>query len=108
MTRLGEIADAFLLHDREIVARTDDSVRRVIDGAPVFLRRARGYAPLPVPLPVASPVPFVAVGPHLKNTFTLVHGSTAYVSQHIGDLDNLETLEHFRATLRAPVAGSSA
>jgi hydrogenase maturation protein HypF len=98
VTRLGDIADAFLLHDREIAARTDDSVRRVIDGVPVFLRRARGYAPLPVPLPVESPVPFVAVGPHLKNTFTLVHGGAAYVSQHIGDLDNLETMEHFRAT----------
>ena len=97
--RLGGIADAFLLHDREIAARIDDSVRRVIDGAPVFLRRARGYAPLPVPLPLESPVPFVAVGPHLKNTFTLVHGRTAFVSQHIGDLDNLETLDHFRATL---------
>jgi hydrogenase maturation protein HypF len=67
----------------------------------VFLRRARGYAPLPVDLPLASPRPLVAVGPHLKNTFTLVHGARAYVSQHIGDLENLETLEHFRATLDA-------
>ena len=98
IARLGGIADAFLLHDREIAARIDDSVRRVIDGAPAFLRRARGYAPLPVPLPVESPLPLVAVGPHLKNTFTLVHGRTAYVSQHVGDLDNLETLEHFRTT----------
>ena len=96
--RLGAIADAFLLHDRGIAARIDDSVLRVVDGAPAFLRRARGYAPLPVPLPLESPVPLVAVGPHLKNTFTLVHGRAAYVSQHIGDLDNLETLEHFRAT----------
>ena len=96
---LGDIADGFLMHDRGIAARIDDSVRRVIDGAPAFLRRARGYAPLPLRLPVASPVPMLAVGPHLKNTFTLVHGAAAYVSQHIGDLDNLETLDHFRATL---------
>jgi hydrogenase maturation protein HypF len=98
---LGTIADAFLLHDREITARYDDSVVRLIDGAPIFLRRARGYAPLPLALPVPSPVPFVAVGPHLKNTFALVQGSEAWVSQHIGDLDNLETLEHFRTALDA-------
>ncbi len=99
--RLGSIADAFLLHDRDIVARYDDSVVRVADGAPLFLRRARGYAPLPVELPVAVARPLVAVGPHLKNTFTLAHGRAAYVSQHVGDLENLETLEHFRASLTA-------
>jgi len=101
LARLGSIADAFLLHDREITARYDDSVVRLVDGAPIFLRRARGYAPLPLVLPVPSPVPFVAVGPHLKNTFALVQGSEAWVSQHIGDLDNLETLEHFRTALDA-------
>ena len=95
--RLGDIADAFLLHDREIVARYDDSVLRVIEGAPVFLRRARGYAPLPIDLPIESPRPLLAVGPHLKNTFTLLHGRRAYVSQHIGDLENVETLDHFHA-----------
>jgi hydrogenase maturation protein HypF len=99
--RLAGIADAFLLHDREIVARYDDSVLRVAGGTPVFLRRARGYAPLPLAVPIASPRPLVAVGPHLKNTFTLVHGREAYVSQHIGDLENLETLEHWRAALGA-------
>ena len=99
--RLGAIADAFLLHDREIVARYDDSVVRVADHTPIVLRRARGYAPLPLRLPVASPRGLVAVGPHLKNTFTLAAGSDAYVSQHIGDLENLETLEHWRAALDA-------
>lgn len=99
--RLGAIADAFLLHDRDIVSRYDDSVVRIVGDAPVFLRRARGYAPLPVDLPFESPQPLVAVGPHLKNTFTLVHGARGYVSQHIGDLENLETLEHFRLTLDA-------
>ena len=57
-----------------------------------MIRRARGYAPLPLDLPIASPVPLLAVGAHLKNTFTLVHGARAYVSQHIGDLENYETL----------------
>ncbi|HXL35057.1 MAG TPA: carbamoyltransferase HypF [Gemmatimonadales bacterium] len=99
--RLAGIADAFLLHDRDIVSRYDDSVVRLAGDVPVFLRRARGYAPLPVDLPFASPRRLVAVGPHLKNTFTLVHGARTYVSQHIGDLENLETLEHFRATLGA-------
>jgi hydrogenase maturation protein HypF len=97
--RLERIADAFLLHDREIVARYDDSVIRVVDEAPVFLRRARGYAPLPVRLPIPTRTPLLAVGPHLKNTFTLAAGESAYVSQHIGDLENLETLDHFRDAL---------
>ena len=101
LTRLASIADGFLLHDREIVARYDDSVVRVVCEQPVFLRRARGYAPLPLALPVASPRPLLAVGPHLKNTLTLVHGGTAYVSQHVGDLESPETLDHFQATLAA-------
>jgi len=96
---LGGVADAFLMHDRDIVARYDDSVVRVMQGAPVFVRRARGYAPLPVPAPVASPRPLLAVGPHLKNTFSLLAGDAAFVSQHVGDLENLETLDHFREAL---------
>jgi hydrogenase maturation protein HypF len=99
VARLEGIAEGFLLHNREIIARYDDSVVRPTALGPVLMRRARGYAPLPLDLPVESPVPFLAVGPHLKNTFTLVHGSRAYVSQHIGDLENLETLEHFHAAL---------
>ncbi len=99
--RLADIADAFLLHDREIVARYDDSVARAADGAALLLRRARGYAPLPLSLPSRTPVPVLAVGPHLKNTFTLAQEGTAYVSQHIGDLEDLETLEHFTQALDA-------
>jgi hydrogenase maturation protein HypF len=99
LLRLGKVADGFLLHDREIVARYDDSVVRVAGVTSVLLRRARGYAPLPFELPVASPDPLLAVGPHLKNTFTLAQGSAAFVSQHIGDLESLETLEHFEETL---------
>jgi hydrogenase maturation protein HypF len=99
LDRLSGVADAFLLHDREILARYDDSVLRMVDGEPLVLRRARGYAPLPLTLPVASPVPLVAVGPHLKNTFALARGAQAYVSQHIGDLEGADTLEHFQASL---------
>ena len=97
--RLGRIADAFLLHDREIVARYDDSLVRVVEDRVVFLRRSRGYAPMPLRLPVATAEPLLAVGPHLKNTFTLAQGDEAFVSQHIGDLENLETLEHFEDAL---------
>lgn len=97
--RLGAIADGFLLHDREIVSRYDDSVIRPLPQGRIIIRRSRGLAPLPLRLPVASPEPLVAVGADLKNTLTLVDGSRAYVSQHIGDLDSLETVAHFRETL---------
>jgi hydrogenase maturation protein HypF len=97
--RLADIADGFLLHDREIVSRYDDSVVRVAGATPVLLRRARGYAPAPLTLPVATPVPLLAVGPHLKNTLTLAHGDRAWISQHIGDLEGLETVEHLRQVL---------
>jgi hydrogenase maturation protein HypF len=97
--RLAELADLLLLHDREIVARYDDSVVRVVDGTPMFVRRARGFAPLPLNLPRGLAVPTLAVGPHLKNTFALAEGSSAFVSQHVGDLENLETLRHFRESL---------
>jgi hydrogenase maturation protein HypF len=98
-SRLAGIADFFLLHDREILSRVDDSVVRFEDGAPLLMRRSRGYAPLPLRIPVASPEPLVAVGPHLKNTFTLVRGEVAYVSPHIGDLEGVESVAHFHATL---------
>ena len=99
--RLAGIADALLLHDREILARYDDSLARVVDGAPILLRRSRGYAPLPLTLPVATPEPLLAVGALLKNTFTLAQGRSAFVSQHVGDLENLETLEHCDAAIAA-------
>lgn len=97
--RLGPVADGFLLHDREILSRCDDSVLRRAPTGPVFLRRARGFAPLPLALPVAAPRPLVAVGPHLKNTFTLAHGAAAWVSPHVGDLENVEAHDHFSAAL---------
>ncbi len=97
--RLASVADGLLCHDREIVSRYDDTVLRPTTQGSIILRRARGLAPLPLRLPIASPTPLVAAGPDLKNTFTLVDGARAYVSQHIGDLDNLETVSHFRETL---------
>jgi hydrogenase maturation protein HypF len=96
--RLGGIADAFLMHDREILQRCDDSVAAIVDGAPQLVRRARGFVPLGVPLPFDAP-PMLAVGAHLKNVFALARGRFAYQSQHLGDLENLTGLEFFRESL---------
>jgi len=96
--RLGGIADAFLMHDREILQRCDDSVAAVVDGAPQLIRRARGYVPLGVALPFDSP-PLLAVGGHLKNVFALARGRFVYQSQHLGDLENLTGLDFFRESL---------
>ncbi len=98
--RLAGIAEAFLLHDREIHIRCDDSVTRVVAGGESPIRRSRGYAPEPLPLPVAAPRPLVAVGAQLKNTVALVKGDRCVVSHHIGDLDNLETLRSFEQAIR--------
>jgi len=97
--RLRPLSDLFLLHDREILSRCDDSVACVAGEHVVVMRRARGWAPVPVTLPVASPVPLIAVGPHLKNTFTLVRDNQTFVSPHIGDLEGIEALEHWQQTL---------
>jgi hydrogenase maturation protein HypF len=96
--RLGQIADAFLMHDREILQRCDDSVAAVVDGSPQLLRRARGFVPLGVPLPFDAP-PLLAVGGHLKNVFALARGRFVYQSQHLGDLENLSGLEFFKESL---------
>ncbi|HEV2324779.1 MAG TPA: Sua5/YciO/YrdC/YwlC family protein, partial [Terracidiphilus sp.] len=96
--RLSGIADAFLMHNREILQRCDDSVLAVVDGAPQFLRRARGFVPLAVPLPLDAP-PLLAVGGHLKSVFTLARGRYAFQSQHLGDLENITGLDFFRESL---------
>ena len=90
LSRLREVADLFLAHDRPIVTRCDDSVARVVAGAPVLLRRSRGYVPRPIPLarPVARPV--LACGAQLKNTFCLAAGDVAVLGPHVGDLDQVE------------------
>ncbi|MDZ4655702.1 MAG: carbamoyltransferase HypF [Coriobacteriia bacterium] len=99
LERLGEIADAFLMHDRDIYSRYDDSVTRVVRGTPELVRRARGFAPFPLRLPFESDIAILAAGPEQKNTFALVKGDYAFVSQHIGDMENAETLEHYERTL---------
>ena len=99
IARLSSIADLFLLHDREIESPVDDSVVRVHSGSTSAVRRARGFAPAPVALPITALRPILAVGGHLKSTFTLAAGDDAFVSPHLGDLDTLETLRHYRATL---------
>ncbi|MCK5328468.1 MAG: carbamoyltransferase HypF, partial [Candidatus Latescibacteria bacterium] len=124
LSRLSGIADVFLLHDRPIHMRCDDSVVRVFQGrertegepgsggdekmgfsvfpclrgqgiAPTVLRRSRGYVPGPIPIPFAADRPILACGAELKNTFCLVRDEYAFVSHHIGDLENLETLRSF-------------
>jgi hydrogenase maturation protein HypF len=95
VTRLGIIADAFLLHNRGIYARYDDSVVRVVAGVARLVRRARGYCPLPVMVETGDQTPAVlAVGAHLKNTFTILRDGNAFVSPHLGDLDNPQSLRH--------------
>ncbi|MCD0449901.1 carbamoyltransferase HypF [Actinocorallia sp. API 0066] len=92
LARLGPLADALLTHDRPIHARADDSVVRLVRGREVPLRRSRGSAPAPLTThrPFARPV--LACGPELKNTFCLARGSRAFVSPHVGDLENHATL----------------
>jgi hydrogenase maturation protein HypF len=101
--RLGEIADHFLTHDREIVAPCDDSVVRVVTGTPQVIRRARGYVPLDVRLPMTTSRPILACGGELKSTLALVRGDEAFLSQHLGDLTSeaafrayVDTVGHFR------------
>ena len=98
--RLAGVADGFLLHDRPIHTRTDDSVARVIELAcrpqTSFIRRSRGYVPGSLPLPGAgATVPLLACGAELKNTFCVARDNRAWVSHHIGDLENYETLRSF-------------
>jgi hydrogenase maturation protein HypF len=99
--RLAGIADHFLVHDRPIARRIDDSLARVMAGAPRLLRRARGYAPAPLRLPdgfQAAP-PLLAMGGELNNAFCLVHDGQAVVSHHIGDLENARTLADARRAI---------
>ncbi len=98
LDRLGGIADGFLVHDRPITRHVDDSVAWIVDGTPRLLRRARGYAPLPVLLPAPAPA-ILAVGAHLKNTVALSVGRQVFISQHIGDLETPEALAAFERVI---------
>ena len=106
LDRLGGVADLFLLHDRPIHVQCDDSVARVVRGEPRLIRRSRGYVPLAVRLPVDATRPVLACGGELKNTFALVRGSDAFLSQHLGDLTSerayrsfVDSIEHFKGLL---------
>jgi len=98
--QLAPIADGVLTHNRDIHIRCDDSVARIVAGGVQLLRRSRGYAPEPITLALRFPQPTLAVGGHLKNTFCLAKGHHVFVSHHIGDLENLETLTSFREGVR--------
>ena len=97
LERLAPIADGFLVHDRPIQTRTDDSVVRVVDERPLVLRRSRGYVPDSIGLPVTARRHVLACGAELKSTFCVAKGARAWVGHHIGDLQNYETLRSFVA-----------
>ncbi len=94
LRRLGPLADAFLVHNRAIHIRCDDLVVRANASGIMPLRRSRGYAPYPIPLPFESP-PLLAAGAELKNTFCLARDTSAFMSQHIGDLANYDALRSY-------------
>jgi hydrogenase maturation protein HypF len=105
LERLSRLADGWLMHDREILVPCDDSVVRMVcvggadnqaESLELPIRRSRGYAPLPIALPVSVP-PTMAVGADLKNTMAVADGKYAWLSQHIGDMDDLATLSAFDA-----------
>ena len=97
--KLAGIADLIVTHDRAIVTRADDSVMAVVDGGPSFLRRARGFVPEPIDLGSDGPS-VLAVGGHLKSTITVTRGREAFVSQHVGSLDNAATVRFHAETIR--------
>ncbi|MCW2952865.1 MAG: carbamoyltransferase HypF [Conexibacter sp.] len=101
LSRLAAIADRFLVHDRPIETRTDDSVVRTVELAgrrrPLALRRSRGQVPAAIDLPLAAAQPLLGCGAELKSTFCLAKGASAWVSHHVGDLENYETLCSFHA-----------
>jgi len=94
--KLGGIADYFLMHNRNIHTRCDDSVTRCFDEKEMIIRRSRGYVPDPIKLPFKSEVHILACGAELKNTFCVIREDYAFLSHHIGDLENLETLIAFK------------
>jgi hydrogenase maturation protein HypF len=102
-SRLADIADLIVTHERRIVTRADDSVMRVLVGGPAYLRRARGFVPDPIDLGADGPS-LIAAGADLKNTITITRGREAFVSQHIGDLDDRETIRFRDETIQRLMA----
>ena len=100
LERLGAVADVFLVHNRPIVRHVDDSIVTVMMGRELVLRRARGYAPLPIRLKRKMPHA-LAVGGHLKNTIALTVGDAVFLSQHIGDLETNEAFQAFQKVIRS-------
>lgn len=97
--RLAGLADRFLLHDRDVVRRVDDSVVRSAPAGPIMVRRARGWVPEPIPLPIATPEPVLAVGGHLLVTSCVAVGAQAFVSQHVGDMDSVAARDFHREVI---------
>jgi hydrogenase maturation protein HypF len=97
--RLSRIADYFLIHDRDIYLRSDDSIVRRTAGSTRFIRRSRGYIPMPISIDKKVP-PTLACGAELKNTVCLTKGNQAFISQHIGDLENLASYDFFQSTIQ--------
>jgi hydrogenase maturation protein HypF len=97
--RLGEIADAFLMHDREIHRQVDDSIVHFIDNKPVLLRRSRSYVPAPITIKQTSRCDVFAAGADLKNTFSFVKGNQLICSEHIGDLEDAAVYHHYRKSI---------
>lgn len=98
LVRLHGIADVFLIHNRPITRHMDDSIARIVMGREMILRRARGYAPLPVYLPLQLP-PLLAVGGHMKNTIAVSAGNKIFISQHVGDLGTTQSFQTFTKTI---------
>ncbi len=99
LERLGEIADLFLIHNRPIARHVDDSIVRVAAGRELLLRRARGYAPLPVRLAKSAPT-LIAAGAHLKNTAAVTAGEQVFISQHIGDMDTAQAYDAYEHVIQ--------
>jgi len=103
MNQLGAIADLIVTHDRSILRRADDSVMTMIDRAPAFIRRGRGFTPEPIDLGEDGPS-VIGMGAHLKTTICVTRGREAYVSQHLGDLNTAETIRFYNYTLHRMLA----
>jgi hydrogenase maturation protein HypF len=100
LARLGDVADAFLMHDREIHRQVDDSIVQLIADEPVLLRRARGYVPAPILMPQPAPQEVLATGADLKNTFCFAKHNQLILSEHIGDLEDAEVYHHYVGSIR--------